>query len=126
MMTFYKAVVRPVTEYACQVWHPGLSKAQHHKLEQIQRRALRIIFQETPYELALSSADTTTLEERRDNICKQMFLKMGHDSNKLNSWLVNRPKPSCNIRHFRQYHVPLLKNERYKKDFIIYSLVNFQ
>ena len=36
----FLAIVRPVLEYACQVWHPGLSIEQHEELEKIQERAV--------------------------------------------------------------------------------------
>ena len=44
LVTFYVSCVRPVTEYACTVFHNGLPKYLSDDLEQLQKRALRIIF----------------------------------------------------------------------------------
>jgi len=40
----YTTVIRPVTEYACVVWHTSLTKGQTLQLESIQKRALKIIY----------------------------------------------------------------------------------
>jgi len=45
----YISIIQPVLEYACPVWHPGLSKAQSSEIERIQKRCLRIIYQECTY-----------------------------------------------------------------------------
>lgn len=42
-LTAYKVLVRPILEYACEVWDPYL-KDSVSKLEQVQRRALRFIY----------------------------------------------------------------------------------
>ena len=43
-LCFYTTCIRPVSEYACQVFHNGLPKYLSDELEKIQRRALKIIF----------------------------------------------------------------------------------
>ena len=40
MLTYYKTQMRPILEYACPVWHAGLTKDQNNKLEKIQKLAL--------------------------------------------------------------------------------------
>ena len=40
----YTVLVRSLTEYACQVWHRGLTSEQCNQLESIQRRAMYIIY----------------------------------------------------------------------------------
>ena len=44
LLCFYTTCIRPVSEYACQVFHNGLPEYLSDELEKIQRRALRIIF----------------------------------------------------------------------------------
>ena len=46
LLCFYSTCIRPVSEYACQVLHNGLPEYLSEELEKIQRRALRIIFQD--------------------------------------------------------------------------------
>ena len=44
LVTYYRAVIRPVAEYACAVWHSSLTEGQSEQLEQLHIRAIRIIF----------------------------------------------------------------------------------
>ena len=44
LLYYYYTVIRPVTEYACAVWHSSITSEQRHQLEAIQRRTVRIIF----------------------------------------------------------------------------------
>ena len=43
LLTVYKALIRSVTEYACQAWSTSITKEQCNLLEQIQQRAFKII-----------------------------------------------------------------------------------
>jgi len=43
-MFYYQSVVRPVLEHACLCWHLNLIKEQTKQLEDVQRRALQVIF----------------------------------------------------------------------------------
>ena len=40
----YCSVIRSVLEYACPVWHPGLTRKQDKDIERVQKRALKLIF----------------------------------------------------------------------------------
>jgi hypothetical protein len=44
IIAVYCSVISPILEYACPVWHPGLTKAQSEDLEQVQKRCLKIIW----------------------------------------------------------------------------------
>jgi len=50
----YKSIIRSVLEYACPVWHPGLSAKQSKDIEKIQKRCLRLIYPSLSYTEALS------------------------------------------------------------------------
>ena len=56
----FTSIIRPILEYACEVWHPGLTKAQTQKLEHIQTRAMRIIHPDASYEEALERLSAET------------------------------------------------------------------
>ena len=45
LLSFYLVCVRPITEYACQVFHNALPQYLSEDLERLQKRALRIISQ---------------------------------------------------------------------------------
>ena len=40
LLHFYKAIVCPVLEYACSVWHSGLTVAQSDEIESVQKLSL--------------------------------------------------------------------------------------
>ncbi len=63
-------------EYACQVWHPGLTKEQWDSLESIQKRVLKIVYKDTNYEEALNLANLPKLSECRENMCRKLFEQM--------------------------------------------------
>ena len=65
VIQFYRTCIRPLTEYACPVFHDSLPKYLSEELERIQRRAMRIIFPFKPYQEALAQAGLETLSARR-------------------------------------------------------------
>ena len=52
----YCLVIRSVLEYACPVWHPGLTSKLSKDIERVQKRCLRIIFQQLMLPLELHKA----------------------------------------------------------------------
>ena len=68
LTNLYKTYVRPALQYGCQVWHPGLTKAQDLKIERIQKRSCRIIlgYEYNSYEEILTSLNT--LSARRQEL----------------------------------------------------------
>jgi len=45
----YCSVVRSVLEYACAVWHPGLSNKLSKDIQHVQKRCLKIIYPKLSY-----------------------------------------------------------------------------
>ena len=77
MFTLYTWYIRTSLEYAASVWHPGLKEQQHARLESIQKRCFKIILGNNyiNYETALTTLNTTTLFNRRENL----LLKFGRN-----------------------------------------------
>jgi len=73
LLYFYITVIRSVLEYACPVWHSSVTATQMKALESLQRRAMRIIFQESDYMMSLTKAGLDTLESRRDQLTERFF-----------------------------------------------------
>ena len=65
LLHFYTTVVRPVLEYACPVWHSGLTVAQSNLLESVQKRAIRIVYLDADYQTSLIVAGIDTLREKK-------------------------------------------------------------
>ena len=70
IITAYCSVIRSVLEYACPVWHPGLTKAQSEDLERVQKRCFKIIWPNLSYSDALSISGVERLSVRRENLVR--------------------------------------------------------
>ena len=71
IVRIYVSLVRSLLEYACQVWHTGLTVSDSDRLEGIQKRAMKIAFPELPYECALTRANINTLHSRREDLSRR-------------------------------------------------------
>ena len=69
----YCAIIRSVLEYACQVWHCGLTKTQACEVENVQSRCLRIIYPALSYADALSVTGLDRLDDRRERMVHELF-----------------------------------------------------
>ena len=127
MLHYYVSKVRPVTEYACQVWHSRLTKGDSALLETIQRRALKIIYRDDQeYDNHLTRAGLLKLSQRRENMCHKLFTQMQHPSHKLHNLLPKPRKTSISTRNSKKYDLPTCRTNRYKNSFVPFCLFNFQ
>jgi len=78
---FYATVIRSVLEYACPVWHSGLTVEQRNRIEVIQKRVFRIIFDTSDYLEFCTAHSYSTLHQRRDLLCRQFFQSVLDKSN---------------------------------------------
>jgi len=131
LRSFYCTVIRPVLEYACVVWHHGLTQAQCDLLEALQKRALRIIFGQVvigmPYRYVLQYSNMESLSHRRAALGQTFFDSVCEPDNCLNDLLKSKRSPSVigRLRHAFKYEVPRNRTDRYCS-FINYALANYQ
>ena len=71
LLYHYQSVVRPVTEYACAVWHSSLTQEQTKQLESIQRRAMKLIYGGNVDDLSRALEFLPSLAERRGQITEK-------------------------------------------------------
>ena len=85
LIVVYTSFVRPVVEYAVPVWSGGLTKQQVKFIEQVQKRALRIILGAaySSYKHALLQSKLMSLEDRRAKLCLAFAKSMQVPSSKL-------------------------------------------
>lgn len=95
----YTSKISPVLEYACAVWHPGLTGYLSDEIERVQVRAFKIMLPAMDYSEALAFYKLSTLKERRINICKSFFSAMEKPSHRLHHLL---PPQKINSRSLRQ------------------------
>ena len=113
--TFYTTCVRPVAEYACPVFHNGLPQYLSKDLEQLQKRALRIIHSQLTYTDALVTCNLTRLHERRNMLTARLFNEItSNENHKLYSLLPEPNTCDVNLRRKRRFNVPICKTNRLK------------
>ena len=128
LLHYYSTIVRPVLEYACQVWHASLTKEQSARIEKIQKRALRIIYGCDSYEHLCIVHSIKKLELRRDELNKTFFKTVLNDSNCLH-YLLPVPRPTDtlnNLRKFNKYETIRTRTDKYKKSYIVNALNCYQ
>jgi len=129
LMHFYTAIVRPVLEYASPVWHSSLTVAQTETLESLQKRALRIMYDDGDYELLLILAQIDSLETRRDQLTSRFFKRQVLDNKSVLHYLLP-PKRNLDVidklRHAKPYELAKMRTDRFKKSLIPYCLASYQ
>ena len=99
LLIFYLTCIRPITEYACRVFHNALPAYLSAELEELQKRAMRIIFPFVPYSDALHQAHLETLSRRRQSITTKLFDSITCNSDhKLHELLPPRNNCESNLR----------------------------
>jgi hypothetical protein len=112
-------------EYACQVWHPGLTLYQVHDIERVQIRALSIIHPQLSYWEALDTLNLTTLDERRIFLCKKTFEKIKDPKNMLHYLLPPTRENKYNLRTFRKRETVKTRVKCTDSSFINYCIATF-
>ena len=74
MLKVFRSSVRPILEYAVQVWHDILDYLSD-RIESVQKTALKIIYANSSYSQAMSLANETTISNRRELLCHQLWLR---------------------------------------------------
>ncbi|CAH1271285.1 CACNA1B [Branchiostoma lanceolatum] len=88
LILIYIGFVRPALEYACVIWHPGLTRDLSLKIERVQKRSLRVILgpEYDCYNTALNTSGLTRLDNRRDELCLR-FAQSLKNSDRYRDWL---------------------------------------
>ncbi len=68
MLKVYFTIIKPILEYAVPVWQ-AIPEYLSHKIESVQRRALKIIT--WSYDELLQLLNVEKLQARREKLCKQ-------------------------------------------------------
>ena len=90
----YKMYIRPSLEYACTVWDPVGKETLKSKIEMVQRKSLRWIYNAwqqaiSPSVLRESSKIETLLERRSAARCR-MLQELYHGTKKINKMSFHR------------------------------------
>ena len=88
MLKVLGSSVRPILEYAVQVWHDILDYLSD-RIESVQKTALKIIYANSSYSQAMSLANETTLSNRREPLCHKFMAEMTDTRDHPLSFLVS-------------------------------------
>ena len=118
----YKTTARSVLEYEVPVWHSSLPEYLSEELEQIQPRALRIIFGEGSYMDHLEATGLPTLLERCLLLWEAFSKKMNTSDNKLHHVLPTPRELKYSLRHPRRLpEIPGL-TKRFRNSFVPWAV----
>ena len=98
ILEMYMSRIRPVIEYGCEAWHPGLTQYLERDIESIQKCAFNIIYKGVDYSEALEMSGIPSLKERRQNMCKKFFENMKDETHKLHHLVPKEKSYNHNIR----------------------------
>ena len=116
----YCAKIRPLLEYACQAWHPGLTDYLSTDIERIQKRAMWITYPNLTYDVALKLSGLKSLAERREQLCIDFVNSMKDKDHKLHHLLPAVKEHKYRLRMPSRYEPPKLDTYRARG-----SLVNW-
>ncbi len=115
--------MRSVLEYACPVWHCGLTVKEFSDLEGVQKRVMRIIWPDLRYSEALDRAGLERLDIRRENCVRQTVEAMSDPCHILHD-LLPRKIADRITRNTYPYVLPKIRTLRYLKSFIPHCVRN--
>ena len=80
LLKTFNSVIRPTLEYAAPTFHPMLTLEQRDKIEQVQKRASKIIFGwDSNYDELIDSGRLETLDSRRERLTLNFAKKAAND-----------------------------------------------
>ena len=95
--------------------HPLLSEDMCHRLENLQRIALQLIYgYQLSYEKLREKADIPTLKEQRNDAMRKFALKMSGNERFKDDWFPLNT-PDDRLRHREKYVIEMARSERFRK-----------
>ena len=134
LITAWKTMLRPVTEYAVPLWHPGLTDCDSNSIEFLQKKALMFILGCTyidfkryyklgnellSYEDTLNKLELTTLKERREILTNKFAINTARNENH-NDMFIKSQSRNTKTRNMFVIEEPFCKTLRYYKSAIPY------
>ena len=121
LITVYTTIIRPVLEYASQVWYYNIQQYLSEEIEKIQKRAFRIILPTQKYDEALTKTNIMSLRNRRENVVdansslRRVFL--------MKNFLPQTTLYEYELKSVPKYHNYLCRTEHFKNSFLPQSII---
>ena len=122
LVLFYIICIRPIVEYACEVFHNSLPQYLSDDLEKLQKRAFRIIFPDMHYKDVLKTKNILSLNDRRQKLTTKLFNEIASNShNNLYDLLPPLNTDDHFLRNHRNFELPVCKTNRLNESFIMHN-----
>ena len=133
LLVVWKTVLRPLTEYAAPLWHPGLNKGDSEKLESMQKRAIGIILgvkyvenkkyykfgnEIYKYEIVLEKTGLVPLTDRRECLTNKFALQFFNSER--HKCLFQLKNKNTQTRSNNMLQEGKYNTERYRKSSVPY------
>lgn len=125
MVCIYISIIRSTMEYCAVVWHTSLPKYLSDSIENVQKRALHIIYGIKDYQECLVLSNLMTLWRRREDQCKRLYNDMKFPSHKLHDLLPVQRTRYYNYRDFNPFNSVMCHTDRFSNSFIPYCTRRF-
>lgn len=123
VIKLYCSLIRPILEYACEVWHCGLTQKLSDEIEAVQRRCMKVIFPYLSYADATAVAQLETLSSRREKAVIKLFNEIKSDSHVLHHLLPFKLSLSRTvIRNVYPFNIPIARTSRRMRSLISYCI----
>ena len=112
------------------MWHSGLTAGQCNAIENIQKRAILVVYSDTDsdYDIALIVDGMDSLKERREMLTSRFFKRQILASNALLHYLLPERRDSdtiCSLRNSQPFPLLRARTNKFHKSFLPYCLKNF-
>ena len=119
LLKIFNTCIRPCLEYVAPVFHPMLTKEMSNEIENIQKRACKIIFGwNSSYSRLVQDGVVQTLEERRENLTVN-FAKKSEASDRFKKWFPDR-QYNVNVRNPQRLEESFARTERMRNSPLYY------
>ena len=134
LITAWRSIIRPITEYAVPLWHSGLTEGDSYRIELLQKKALSFILgtvyidNKRYYKLnnvhlryndALEKLGLTTLNERRVVLTNKFAIETARNESH-NDMFIKKQSNTIATRNNFVLLEPYCRTERYFKSAIPY------
>ena len=121
----YCSFIRPILEYACPAWHSSLPQKLRDQVEQVQRRATKVILPSLSYSERLVELDLVTLNERRESLTRRFYSSVLDSSSRIHDILPARVEHKYCLRRPRALPLVKCNTKRLQNSFLPYAIKNW-
>ena len=118
LLKMFNVFIRPILEYAAPTFHSMLNGYLRDQIEQIQKRACKLIYGwNVSYDELIMTGKVVTLEKRRELLALN-FAKKCTKNDRFKDWFKEKPKN--NLRSQTLYEEKFARTEGLKKSPLYY------